>query len=320
MKKKKLFGNTLKEQLLAGAEDRLYNFMLAEGMVRGAIIKCTKMINEMRANHELGILESLVLGHAYMGACLMASSLKGNDMISLQIDCSGPVKGLVVEANALGEVRGYLKNVPISIEKELEDFNLSPFFGAGFLAVTKHLEDAKQPFSGQVILEHGNIAQDLASYYLKSEQISTAFSLSIKFDSNGNITGAGGLFLQAMPEADMEKVAEIENLVQSFPSIGQAYADGKSPEGMINEVFHMYAPNFIADERIEFFCRCTEDRLKGYLKILPEKDLQDISINGPFPLELRCHYCNSLYHFQKEEVEQIYRDKKLLSNEGVLAQ
>jgi len=169
MKKKKLFGETLKERLLAGARDRLHNFMLADEMIRGVIMNGTRMVNEMRANHALGILETLVLGRAYLGVSLMSANLKGNDRVAVKIECSGPIKGLTVEANAFGEVRGYLSKIPIPIDKPMEDFNLSPFFGAGILSVTKHLQDAKQPFTGQVILKYGNIAKDLAYYYLTSE-------------------------------------------------------------------------------------------------------------------------------------------------------
>ena len=125
MIKKKPYGDTLKEQLLAGARDRLYNFLLSDGAVHGVILNGTRMVNEMRANHELGILETLVLGRAYLGAGLMSASLKSNDRIALKFDCSGPIKGLVVEANAFGEVRGFLKNVPIPIANPLEDFNLA---------------------------------------------------------------------------------------------------------------------------------------------------------------------------------------------------
>jgi len=200
MQKKKPYGDTLKEKLLASAKDRLHKFMLAEGAIRGAIMNGTRMVNEMRTNHELGILETLVLGRAYLGAVLMAADLKSDDRISIKFDCSGPIKGLVVEANAFGEVRGFLKQVPIPLDKPMESFSLSPLFGAGFLSVTKYLEDAKQPFTGQVMLEYGNIAKDLANYYLTSEQVPTAFNLSIKFDTQGRVTGAGGLFLQALPE------------------------------------------------------------------------------------------------------------------------
>ena len=298
-------GESLKERLLASAKDRIYKFMLAEGVVRGAILHGTRMVNEMRANHRLGILETLVLGRAYLGAGLMTDNLKGTDAISLKIDCSGPIKGLTVEANAFGEVRGFLKNVPIPIDRPMADFDLSPFFGAGFLSVIRTIEDAKQPFTGKIALEYGNIAQDLANYYLKSEQIPTAFNLSIKYDTKGEVTGAGGLFLQAMPGADDALAAELEELVIRFPSLGEVYTDGQEPEDLIQDVFKKYTPRFLANQRVEFMCHCGPERLRRVLKMLPADELKDIRDNGPFPLEMRCHYCNTLYRFGKEEIQKI---------------
>jgi len=167
MEKRKRFGDGLKEQFLASARDRAYRFLLADGTIRGVILHGTRMVNEMRANHELGILETMVLGRAYLGMGLMAAELKGSDRLVLKIDCSGSIKGLVVEGNAFGEVRGYLLRVPIPIERPLDNFDLSPFFGAGVLSVTRHLTEAKDPFTGQVALKYGNIALDLANYYLE---------------------------------------------------------------------------------------------------------------------------------------------------------
>jgi len=128
MEKKKLFGNTLKEQYLASARDRRHNFLLSGGAMRGVILNGTRMVNEMRSNHELGILETLVLGRAYLGAALMAADLKGNDRIAVRIECSGPIQGLNVEANAFAEVRGYLKLVASSAqpEKDLDDLVTAP--------------------------------------------------------------------------------------------------------------------------------------------------------------------------------------------------
>jgi len=306
MQKKKPYGDTLKEQLLAGARDRLYNFLLSDGAVRGAIMNGTRMVNEMRANHELGILETLVLGRAYLGAGLMSASLKSNDRITLKIDCSGPIKGLVVEANAFGEVRGFLKNVTIPITKPMVDFNLSPFFSAGFLSVTKHLEDAKQPFIGKVMLKYGNIAQDLANYYLTSEQIPSAFNLSIKFDKEGRVTGAGGLFLQAMPQADDELIVGMEKRVTDLASLGKVFSNDENPENLIAEVFGKYSPRFLANRRIEFMCHCNQERIRNLLTLLPIEELKDIRDNGPFPLELRCHFCNTDYHFAQKDIRKIY--------------
>jgi molecular chaperone Hsp33 len=306
MQKRKLYGGTLKEQYLASARDRIVTFMLADGQVRGAILNGTRMVNEMRSNHELGILETMVLGRAYLGIALMAAGLKGSDRVAMQINCSGPIKGLSVEANAFGEVRGYLKQVPIPIDKPLEDFDLAPFFGAGLLSVTQTLQDAKQPFTGQVELRHGNIAQDLAHYYLTSEQVPTAFNLSIKFDKDGEVTGAGGLFLQAMPQASERLTTELEERVRQIPSLGDVFSGERTPETVATESFGSYSLKILSDRRVEFLCHCNRERLANLLRMLPIDELKDMREKGPFPLEMRCHNCNTPYAFSREEIEEIY--------------
>jgi molecular chaperone Hsp33 len=306
MIKKNPYGDTLKDQLLARAKDRLHRFLLADGAIRGAIVNGTRMINEMRANHELGILETLVLGRAYLGAGLMAANLKSNDRLDIKFDCSGPIKGLVVEANAFGEVRGFLKQVPIPIEKPLESFDLSPFFGAGFLSVTKFLEKARHPFTGQVVLKYGNIAKDLANYYFTSEQVPTAFNLSIKFDRQGQVTGAGGLFLQAMPQTDEELAAGLEKGITHLPSLGAEFTADRDPVSLVSEAFNDYSPQFLTNHRIEFMCHCNQERVRSLLVLLPIDELRDIRENGPFPLEMCCHYCNTAYHFTQTDIQEIY--------------
>ena len=286
-------------------EDHLNIFLMADDTIRGAVINGSRMINQMRWNHELGILETLVLGHAYLGACLMAASLKGKDRLSLQVDCSGPVKGLVVEANAAGEVRGFLKNVPIPVEKPLENFNLSPFFGAGFISVTRILSDAKRPFSGKVMMAHGSLAKDLAHYYLTSEQIPTSFNLSVKFDNEGNVAAAGGMFLQAMPDADNEVVRQIEDRVVALPSIGAVLAGGTAPQDFIRIYLGDYSPRFIDQRKVGFICHCNRDQIRSVLTLLPIDELKEIEEKGPFPVEICCHHCNTRYTFDQEHIGRI---------------
>ena len=153
MIKKKPYGMTLKDQLKAGAKDRLHNFLLAGGAIRGVIMHGTRMVNEMRANHELGILETLVLGRAYLGAGLMSADLKSIDRISLKIDCSGPIKGLVVEANAFGEIRGFLLENGFP-ENEVDNIQSAAvvamardamLFRKGRTAVNKKAQAGEQP-------------------------------------------------------------------------------------------------------------------------------------------------------------------------------
>jgi molecular chaperone Hsp33 len=309
MIKKSPHGKGLKAQLLSAAKDRLYHFTLENDTIRGAILHGTRMVHEMQANHELGVLETLVLGHAYIGAALMSATLKGSDRLSLLFECSGPIRGLVVESNAFGEVRGYLKQIPIPVEKPLESFDLAPFFGAGFLTVTRYLESAKQPFSGKVMLQYGNIAEDLAHYYVTSEQIPTALHLSIRFDTEGKTLGAGGLLIQALPGATEETMRAMEEKVRALSSLGMDFSNGILPETIINEGFKQHTPRILANRRIEFMCHCNEPGVQRLLMMLPKADLTDILENGPFPVEMRCHHCNTTYAFDREAIANIHESK-----------
>ncbi len=306
MIKKNIFKGNLKEQLKAAARDRIYRFMMADGMIRGAIVNCTCMVKEMRANHELDMTATLVLGQAYIAAALLTANLKGKDRIAINIQCSGPVKGLDVESNVFGEVRGYLKNPNFAEEcKEKNIKGLPAIFGAGFITVTKYLEKAAHPYSGKVILEYGTLAEDLANYFLQSEQIPTAFSLSVYFDPSGEVAGAGGLFLQAMPGVDEKIVENAEIIVKNIKAIGKKFAGRTSPDTLILKNFERFTPIFLGNHRVEFFCRCTEKRMLGHLAALPKEEIKDIIEKGDFPLEIRCHYCNTLYKFSKYDIESL---------------
>jgi molecular chaperone Hsp33 len=305
MIKKDIFNHDVKAQFKAAAKDRIHRFLMADDQIKGAVVHGTRMVREMQANHDLGPLETLVLGQAYVACALMSSPLKGRDRICLGIQCSGPIQGLDVEANAFGEVRGYLKANPITVENPDQIRRLSTLYGAGFLTVTKYLDDNAVPYSGQIVLENGSIAEDLAVYFLRSEQIPTGFTLSVSFDQAEQVSGAGGIFLQALPGADPAKVARAEKMVQSIDSLGEAFAGGQDPEGVIHEAFGELNPRVVNNTRVEFFCRCSQDRMGGHLKGLAREDRDDILKNGPFPLELRCHQCNSVYAFTRSQLEAL---------------
>jgi len=308
MKKVKRYGDTPKEQLMASRRDRLYSFIMADETIRCSVVHGTRMVNEMRWNHQLGILETLVLGHAYLAAALMSANLKGGDRIGLQIECSGPIKGLSVEANAFGEVRGYLYQVPIPIEKPLESFDLTPFYGAGFISVIKFPEDAKHPFTGKVMMEYGRLAKDLALYYLKSEQIPTAISLSVSFDKQGEVTGAGAMLLQALPGAGESILAELEEKMPALASMGEAVNQEEFPQDWIQESFGDYRPRLLNQRGVEFMCHCSRERIRTMIAMLKREDLAEMIANGPFPVEIRCHYCNTVFDFSRQDLLEIQKE------------
>jgi molecular chaperone Hsp33 len=192
----------------------------------------------------------------------------------------------------------------------VESFNLSPFFGAGFLSVTKFLEGAKQPFIGKVMLEHGTLAKDLAVYHLKSEQIATAFSLSIKFDRDGEVLGAGGMMFQALPGADDELLVELEQQIGSLPSIGEAVKDPNFPQQFIYDHFKGFEPRELDQRGVEFMCHCNQKRIRHMLLMLKAEDLDEMARNGPFPIQIRCHYCSTSYDFDEQQMKTISMERR----------
>jgi molecular chaperone Hsp33 len=305
MEKKKIFGSTPKERLLASAKDTLHQFILAGGALRGVLLHSTKMVNEMRANHELGIIETMILGYGYMSALLLSSNLKGAERLVLELNCDGPAQGMSVEANAFGEVRGYLKQRHIIVPGELKELDISPFIGNGLLSVTRYLENAKYPFTGRVKLEYKSFALNLAHYALQSEQIPSSYSLSIYFNKKAEVTGAGALLIQAMPGASDSLLAELEELVNKLPSLGKEYAEGLSAVAFMLAYFAKYNPQFLSRKRIIFMCHCSKERFKAFLSTLPGGELENIIESGPFPMELTCYNCNTQYRLTRQEVEAL---------------
>jgi len=306
MIKRNIEDGELLEHLNALPLDCRHVMLLADGQIRLTALGGTTMVNQMRANHNLGILETLVLGQAYIAGGLLASSVKGNDRIQLSVECGGPIGNIYVEAWACGAVRGYLLNNPIKIEKNLESRDLSMLYGPGFISVTKILEGSKTPFTGQIMMEYGDLAKDLALYYLQSEQTPTLFSLGVHFDTVGRVTGAGGLFIQAMPGCSEQVLEELQEASSELPSLGAYLASGKSAKDYCLENFARWGVQPVAELPLGFSCPCNRENYRIFLAGLPENEKREILKQNKWPLELECFNCSTVYQFTEKEVREAF--------------
>jgi molecular chaperone Hsp33 len=156
------------------------------------------------------------------------------------------------------------------------------------------------------MMENGSIAKDLAVYHLKSEQVPTAFNLSVKFDPQGVVTGAGGLFLQAMPGADDDTTTRLESLVIKVPSLGDIFSARSDGEDFIVDFFTDFDPKFLARRRVEFMCHCSPERIHNLISMLPPEELKSLCEEGSSPVEIRCHYCNTPYQLERKVIRDIF--------------
>lgn len=310
MTKTKITDDVLLAHIASLKEDEREIFLIADGKVRLYAASCTEMVNQMRANHRLGLLESYVLGQGYIAGALLSSSVKGNDRIRLSIECGGPIKGMQIEAWACGAVRGYLLANPIKLEKELTTLDTSLLYGPGFLSVTKLLEGSKAPFTGQIMMEYGNLASDLALYYKESEQTPTMFYISLDYDSKGRIWGAGGLFLQALPGCDDETLGRLQEESGKLPNLSKYLASGGDIRTYVEDNYSPYGAEYLEHGKLGFSCPCRRETFEKYLQNLPKSEKEGI-LGGNFPLELECFNCGTVYQFTKEETEELFKGETL---------
>ena len=287
---------------------------MANGRVRGAIFHGTRFVNQIRAQHKLGILETYILGQAALCGALTIPMMKDMEHTAIKYEGTGSADGYSIEADSTGYVRGYLYNEHIPVTKPLENWDLKPFLGAGNITFSRIHKDDKYPQSSTVDADGENIAKDFANYFYQSEQINTAFHSSIQFDKNGEVIGAGAMYIQIMPKTggtakvgeteDEEKtLTAIENAFRACPSLGLLYSENEvDSEDIVIGLFREFNPVIAVTRDIIFDCHCNEDYYLQYLRNLPSDQLDDIRKNGPNPLEIVCRNCGSVYKIPVEKI------------------
>ncbi len=274
--------------------------------MRGVLIHGTRAVNQMRANHSLGPVETMILGKGLLCSGLMAALLKDPGSIMLRIDGSGSAEGMSAEGikapSGSISARGRLFRNPLPSEA-LDAQSPIDIFGPGALTVTR-MEGRSKPFSGSIPLRTGSINKDLTHYFFESEQTRTAIDSGIYFTEQGKAFGAGALLLQALPGADESFLASAESMLSRLPPLGLWFAQGGTRDNLIASLFGELGAQRTAEAGFRFDCPCSRERFLAHMAGLNKAVVADILDKGPWPLETECHYCSSTYSYMKAEFEK----------------
>ncbi|HYW35615.1 MAG TPA: Hsp33 family molecular chaperone HslO [Balneolaceae bacterium] len=291
-------------------KDRLIKGISKDNSLKISVVKATDVIKKAKDNHHLSLLNTVLLGRTLIGAMLMASELKGEERIRLRLEGDGPTQLIVAEANRVGEVRGYVQ-VPDAQLDYAENPEIGDGIGKGLLTVSKTLYNEAEPRHSSTNLVRGNITDDLAYYMVQSEQIPSAILLDVGIDEEGNVTEAGGLFVQRLPDAPEGKIDQLQEKLRSFPSIAEMLVDGEYIDDIMQKAMDPIPVKELDRQPVDFFCRCSRKRFMNALRMLSYEDLKDISDEGQ---ELVCHFCNTRYHISKKEIEDMLQETKAKMN------
>lgn len=290
--------------------DYIVRAVAADSQIRAFAAVTTETVETARKDHNTSPVATAALGRLLTGGAMMGVMMKGeNDILTLQIKGDGPINGITVTADSKGRVKGYAGNSQVLIPANSKGkLDVSGAVGNGILNVIKDM-GLKEPYSGQVALQTGEIAEDLTYYFAVSEQVPSAVGLGVLMNKDNTVRQAGGFIVQVMPFAEESTIAKLEQNVQKIQSVTTLLEQGHTPESLLEQVLEGFDIEINDTIPTEFYCNCDKNRVEKALISIGRKELNELIQEGK-EVELNCHFCNTNYVFSVEELKEILRKCK----------
>ncbi len=285
--------------------DYLIRATAANAQIRAFALTSRDLVETARSRHNLSPVVTAALGRLMTGAVMMGGMLKGEkDMLTLQVNGDGPVGGLTVTADSLGNVKGYA-NAPQAMMPPNANgkLDVGGVIGNGYLTVIKDM-GMKEPYSSQVALQSGEIGDDLTYYFAASEQVPSCVALGVLMEKNNTVKQAGGFIIQLMPFAQEEVIKKLEEKISTIASVTSMLDEGNTPEQILELVLGDMGLEITEKTPVQFKCNCTKERVEKVLLSLGKKELEEMIAEGE-EVKLHCHFCNKDYGFSVEELKML---------------
>ena len=286
--------------------DEIVRAITADGLVKAAAITGRDLVERARNIHTLLPVATAALGRTLMAASLMGDAMKiDGSSLTLQIKGGGPLGTILAVSDEAGNMRGYVQNPHVELmEKAPGKLDVGRAVGeTGSLTVIKDL-GMKEPYVGTIDLLSGEIADDIAAYFVESEQIPTACALGVLVGTDQSVTSAGGYLIQLLPGAGEDIITKIEAGVQRVGSVSHALEGGLDGAGLLRAVLSDFDLEILETHPVEYRCYCSRDRVTRALISMGREELSSL-IREQGQAELTCQFCDQIYRYSKEDLEEI---------------
>lgn len=281
--------------------DYIVRATAANAQIRAFAASTTELVEAARVRHATSPVATAALGRLLTGGVMMGSMMKNpTDMLTLQVQCAGPIGGLTVTADSQGNVKGYVHNPDVMLPPKNGKLDVGGALGAGFLNVIKDM-GLKEPYSGQTILQTGEIAEDLTYYFATSEQVPSSVGLGVLMEKDNTVRCAGGFIVQVMPFIEEEVLSRLEQNIARIQSVTAMLDHGHTPEEMLRQVLDGLEVEITDTLPAAFSCNCSKQRIEKAIISVGKKEIQSMIDEGE-PIEVKCHFCNTAYRFEVEEL------------------
>ncbi len=286
--------------------DQLVRAITAGGGVKAVAVATRELTEQARNIHRTLPTATAALGRTLAAASMMGNALKEDAAsLTLQIKGGGPLGTVLAVSDHMGCVRGYVQNpqadLPLRPDGKLD---VGGAVGCeGTLTVIKDL-GMKEPYIGSVGLLGGEIAEDLAAYFVESEQIPTACALGVLVDRDQSVRAAGGYIIQLLPGAEEGVIAQVEQGVLSAGPVTALLDRNPDPEALLRTVLSGFDVELLESSPISYKCYCSRDRVERALISMGVEELEDL-LAEQGGCELGCQFCDKVYRYTAGELKEL---------------
>lgn len=286
--------------------DYIVRATAANANIRAFAAYTLDTVDEARKKHDLSPVACAALGRLLTGGAMMGSMLKNeDDLLTLQIIGDGPIRNIIVTADAAGNVKGFVGNPSVMLPPSpIGKLDVGGAIGNGVLTVIKDM-GLKEPYAGQVELQTGEIAEDLTYYFATSEQVPSCVGLGVLMNrEDATVKQAGGFIVQLMPFADDEVITKLEENIKKIDSVTKMLDKGMTPEMILETLLEGLEPEITDTMPVNFHCNCDRNRIEKALISVGKQELQSMIDDGE-PITMNCHFCNTDYTFEIDELKEL---------------
>ena len=287
--------------------DYMIRATAADGQIRAFAATTRDMVENAKNAHNTSPVATAALGRLMTAAAMMGADLKGEkDLLTLRIEGSGPLGGLLVTANGHGDVKGYAFNPDVMLPPNAQGkLDVGGSLDLGVLSVIKDI-GLKEPYVGQTQLVTGEIAEDLTYYFASSEQVPSSVALGVLMNKDNTVRQAGGFIIQLLPGASDEIIDKLEAKLSGISSITALLNAGKTPEEILTDILGEFGLEILSKMPVQFRCDCDRSRVEKAIISIGKKEIQDM-INEGREIEVNCQFCNKHYKFSVDELEDMLK-------------
>ena len=286
--------------------DQLIRAISKDGHIKATAVSTRALTERARQIHKALPVATAALGRTLAAVSMMGNALKEDGAsVTLQIKGGGPLGTLLAVSDNQGNVRGTVDNPVVDLPLRPDGkLDVGAAVGhEGTLTVIRDL-NMKEPYVGSVGLLGGEIAEDLAAYFVESEQIPTACGLGVLVDRDRSVLRAGGYLIQLLPGAPDGVIDRLEKGIMAAGPVTNLLMENDDPESLLRRVMKDFELEILETVPVEYRCYCSRERMAAALVSLGRKQLTELA-EDPNGIELTCQFCDSRQRFTPEEIREL---------------